>query len=378
VDKKTIEFGELRISSVARNHVEDCLNKNWVSMGEKVRLFENKWSDTFNYPHTVMFSSGTSANQAALMSLDLEPGAEVLCPALSFIATANSIRAAGYTPVFVDVDKETLNISKDEIVNTFSKYSTKAIMGVNLMGKPCCMDVLSDLASSHHLPFIIDNCEAYGCSKAACYSLDFADMETTSHYIAHIICCGEGGTVSAKTQYYKDKLKSVRSHGREPDSVYFDHQRFGLNLKPSDLHASIGLGEIDNFIDIFTKRKANIQAFRNAVVGYENKAYFVEEDRGDINAPHGFSITLKEEFANEDNIMLLTSILQGANIHWKRNFGSMPHHKAFKYLGYSKDSMPNARYIGKYGIHIGCHYWLTDEDIDYVCHYLKFALEILK
>ena len=379
---KSIEFGELRITDLAKKHIQECLEKNWVSIGEKTKEFENRWGQLFGYKHTVMVSSGTTADTACCMSLydyGAKPGDFIICPALSYIATANAIRAAGFTPLFVDVKKETLNINTDEIENLIKAHNAfrkniVAIMCVNLMGKPCNLDILSDISNKYNLKLIVDNCEAYGSTFKGKYSLEYADMETTSHYIAHIICCGEGGTVSCKDEELYNILKSIRSHGRQPDSLYFDHIRFGLNFKPTDLHASIGLGEIDDFWKIFIKRKNNLYTFRNAVSGYEGKAYFVEEDEGCINAPHGFSITLKEKYATKKNIDTIKQTLEENNIHWKRNFGSMPHHKAFSYLNYGASSMINAQYIGEYGIHIGCHYWLTDEDIDKVCSTLKLAL----
>src|SRR5690606_37384448 len=115
-------------------------------------------------------------------------------------------------------------------------------MAVNLMGNPCELDVLSDIAFKYGCPLIVDNCEAYGAKLKGKFSLEYADMETTSHYIAHIICSAEGGTVSSKDKKINDIIQSVRSHGRQPGSLYFDHIRYGLNLKPTDLNASIGLG----------------------------------------------------------------------------------------------------------------------------------------
>jgi len=315
----------------------------------------------------------------ALYDYGAKPGDYIICPALSYIATANAIRAAGFTPLFVDIKKETLNINTDSIENLIKTHNALrknivAIMCVNLMGKPCDLDILSEISKKHDIKLIVDNCEAYGSKFKGKYSLEYTDMETTSHYIAHIICCGEGGTVSCKDEELFNILKSIRSHGRQPDSLYFDHIRFGLNFKPTDLHASIGLGEIDEFWTIFNKRKANVYEFRKAVRGYEGKAYFIEEDEGCRNAPHAFSITLKERYATKRNMDIVKETLEENNIHWKRNFGSMPHHKAFDYLGYKASSMENAQYVGEYGIHIGCHYWLTEEDIDNVCSALRKAL----
>lgn len=378
---KKIEFGELRITDLAKKYVQECLDKNWVSIGDKTRLFEEEWKNLFGYKNTVMVSSGTSADIAACLALydmGAKPGDFIICPALSFIATANSIRAAGFTPLFVDVKKETLQLDETLLERYINSKGIAGIMVVNLMGKPCRLDTISDMARSKDLPLIVDNCEAYGSTLNDKFSLEYADFETTSHYIAHIICCGEGGTVSTNRDDLADIIRSVRSHGRQPNSLYFDHVRYGLNLKPTDLHASIGLGEISDFWKIFKRRKENLYKFREAVDGLEHIAYFVEEDENAVNAPHGFSMTLKEEYANTRNFNKLTQFLEERGIHWKKNFGSMAHHSAFKYLEYSPNTLKNAQYIGDYGLHIGCHYWLSDDDVAYIQESLREGLKLVE
>lgn len=390
---KRIEFGELRVTDLAKQHIKECVDNNWVSIGPKVKLFEEKWAQIFNYPYTTMVSSGTSADIAACMALyefGAKPGDYVICPALSFIATANAIRAAGFVPYFVDVKRETLNIDEvqvEQVLEANDKFLPEknivGIMAVNLMGNPCRMDVLSDLAKKYNVKLIIDNCEGYGCQLNGKFSLDYADMETTSHYIAHIICSAEGGTVSSKDPVINNAIKSVRSHGRQPDSLFFDHQRYGLNLKPTDLNASVGLGEIDDFWKIFARRKENLYKYYNATAEFADKAYFVQERAGCVNAPHGFSITLKEEYTHKrddrfEKINQVTKGLEDAGIHWKKNFGSMPHHGAFRLFSKTMPhSFTNAQYVGNYGIHIGCHYWMTDEDVDYVCDTLRNILKAI-
>lgn len=379
---KRIEFGEVRVSDVAKQHVMDCLENNYITSGPKVQLFEKKWAEIFNYPYSVALNSGTSAVTACCMALyeyGAKPGDYVLCPALSFIATANAIRAAGFTPAFVDIRRDTLNIDEqklDRLITSLKEdvVSKKKIAGlviVNLMGKPSRLDIIQEIADKHKLKVIVDNCEAYGSKVNDKYSLEYADMEATSHYVAHIICAAQLSTVSVKTKELQEIIQSIRSHGREPNSLYFNHIRYGFNFQPTDLHASIGLGEIDDFWKIFNKRKDTLKRYREALNGLEDKVYLLEEDVGCSNAPHGFSITLKEKFADKNNFHKLTKWLDEANIHWKRNFGAMHTHKTFEYLKYRPGCFINAEYVGTYGIHIGCHYWLSDEDIDYVCESLK-------
>jgi dTDP-4-amino-4,6-dideoxygalactose transaminase len=373
--KKRVEFGELKIGDTARRHINECLDTNWITMGDKVRAFENQFKGLFDYKYCRMVSSGTSADIAALMSLyslvGAKPGDEVIIPALSFIATANAVRAAGFVPVFVDVKKETLNIDESKIEQKIDTNKTIAIMSVNLMGRPSELDYINKLCMDYDLVHIVDNCEGYGAKFKGRYSLDYADMETTSHYTAHIAMSGEGGTVMTNSKILDSTLEAVRSHGRMGGSLYFDHRIFGLNFKNTDLHASIGLEQLEDFWNNFNIRKRNVIFMREALRGYEDLVWFSEEDEGNINAPHGFSIVFKKK----ENADIFRKEIENYSIHVKRNFGSMPtQHETFKYLGHKLGDFPNAEWIGDNGWHWGVHKYLSDDDLQYLVTSMKEIL----
>ena len=135
--------------------------------------------------------------------------------------------------------------------------------------------------------------------------------------------------VSTQRDDLYNSVFSTRCHGRS--GLYFDHPLYGLNSKMNDLEASLGLEAIDVFWDTFNTRHKSMKLLRRECEGFEDIAYFSEEDQGNRNCPHGFSITLK----NANNLKLLTSHLDKCGIHWKRNFGCIPtQHKAFDYLGH--------------------------------------------
>jgi dTDP-4-amino-4,6-dideoxygalactose transaminase len=335
--------------------------------------FEEKWRETFGYKHARAMSSGTAALTACCMALyDFAPDDdnEIICPALSFIATANAIRAAGYTPKFVDVKLETMNIDEDKIEEAIGPQ-TAGIVVVNLMGKPAELKKIWNLAESLGLYVICDNCEGYGCTHHGKYSLEYADMEVSSHYAAHLICCGEGGVASTNNDLIDESLESIRNHGREAGSDYFDHARWGMNFKMSDLHAAVALGGIEDFWKVFERRCLNVFYLRECMRGLEDKAWFKEEEPHDVNCPHAFSITLKPPY--KDRIGDFQKWLDIASIHWKRNFGCIPKHEAFAYREWG--SFPNAEYIGDHGIHVGCHQYLSDGDLEYLGGTIKKFLE---
>jgi dTDP-4-amino-4,6-dideoxygalactose transaminase len=374
-----IEFGELRIGDTARKHLSEVCDSNWASGGPKVKEFEKRWSNLFRYKHSVAMSSGTDGVINACLALyDLKYAkrgvSEVIVPALSFIATSNAVRAAGLIPRFVDVKKETLNIDEWKIKEAINE-NTVAIMPVHTMGRMAEMKTICEIAKQDNLIVIEDSCEAHGAiynnGIRSDYVGNWGDMSIYSFYIAHLVCCGEGGMVSTNNPEIADILYSTRSHGRPAHSLYFDHQRMGLNSKMNDLEASIGLEAVDVFWDTFRTRHASMKRMRSAAVGFEGVAWFSEEDYGNINCPHGFSITCKYP----GKIDQVKKVFDKYNIHHKRNFGSIPtQHRAFADMGYKLGDFPNAEWIGDNGIHIGCHQYLTEENVDRICTAIQEAL----
>jgi len=368
-----IEFGEVRIGEKALDNLKHCCETNWVSGGPKVKEFERKWNDLFDYEDSVAVSSGTDAVINACLALydfGAKRGDEIIVPALSFIATSNAVRAAGFTPVFVDVDIETLNIDVSKIKSAITD-KTVAIIAVHTMGKMCEMDVICGIAEDYGFKVIEDAAEAHGASYQGIRVGKWGDASTYSFYVAHLVCCGEGGMVSCNTQEYANIIKSTRSHGRPHDSIYFNHLRTGINSKMNDLEASIGLEAIDVFWKTFNTRHKTMLDIREACRGFEDVAIFSEQESGDVNCPHGFSVTC----VDTGRINIIKTTLDKYNIHHKRNFGCIPtQHKAFSDMGYSLGDFPAAEWIGDNGIHIGCHQYLTEENIDRIKIALKEGL----
>lgn len=255
-----INFGDLFINDLARDRINKALNKNWVTEGENVKEFEQKFASLFGYKHAIATNSGTDACIASLSSL-YEFGAkrndEVIVPATTFVATANAVLASGFIPKFVDIELETLNINTNKIEEAITD-KTRAIMPVHLMGKPCEMDTIIKIAKKHDLKIVEDSCEAHGAKYKGKYIGTIGDMGAFSFYVAHLVVCGEGGMVVTDNDEIANIVRSVKTHGRPVGSIYFDFQRFGLNLRMNDLTAAIGIEGIDNFDETFKKRKDNM------------------------------------------------------------------------------------------------------------------------
>ena len=366
-----INFGDLFIGDVAKDKIKKSLDKNWVTQGENVKEFEELFAKQFGYKHAIATSSGTDACIAALASLyefGAKRGDEVIVPATTFVATGNAVLAAGFTPKFVDIELETLNINSSKIEENITN-KTVALMPVHLMGKPSEMDTVLKIAKQYNLKVIEDCCEAHGAKYKDKYIGTIGDMGCFSFYVAHLVVCGEGGMVVTNDNKIADVVRSVRTHGRPKGSIYFDFQRFGLNLRMNDLTAAIGIESIGVFDETFNKRKDNMYKLLDLTKDLEKYMYFINEKGYEVVCPHAFPLILKDE---EYNCKKFYRYLESKSIQCKTLFGSLPTmHNAFKFMGYKPGDFPVAEYVGKNGLHFGIHQYLTDDDFTYIASNLK-------
>jgi len=366
-----IMFGDLRIGDTARKYVAAALDRNWVSEGENVREFERRFAEKFGYKHAIAASSGTDADIvccASLYDFGAERGDEIIVPALTFVASANSILTAGFTPKFVDVEIETLNIDPAKIEEAITD-KTRAIMVVHLMGKPCDMDPILAIARAHGLKIIEDACEAHGATYKERVVGSIGDMGTFSFYAAHVVVAGEGGMLVTNSDEIASVARSVKSHGRPFGSIYFDFQRVGFNSRMNELTAAVGLEGIEQFEQTFTKRKDNLYQLLNLLEGLSDYLYFIEEKDYEKVSPHAFPIVLKDRKYDRNK---LYNYLESKGIQCKTLFGSLPtQHDAFKFLNYECGQFPASEYVGENGLHFGIHQYLSDDDLHYISNTLK-------
>ena len=366
-----IMFGDLKIGDIARRYVQGALDRNWVSEGANVKEFEQKFADKFGYKHAIATSSGTDADIVSCASL-YDFGAkredEIIVPALSFVATANSILAAGFIPKFVDIKVETLNIDPSKIEEATTD-KTRAIMVVHTMGKPCEMDPILEIAKAHNLKIIEDACEAHGATYKGRVIGNIGDMGTFSFYVAHVVSAGEGGMVVTDNDEIASVVRSVKSHGRPFDNIYFDFQRIGFNSRMNELTAAIGLEGVEYFDKTFNKRKDNLYKLLELTEELSDYLYFLKEESHEKISPHAFSVVLKDKKYDRDK---LYSYLESKGIQCKTLFGSLPtQHQAFKFLNQDYGQFPESEYVGENGLHFGTHQYLTDDDLLYISDTLK-------
>ncbi|MCS7180707.1 MAG: DegT/DnrJ/EryC1/StrS family aminotransferase [bacterium] len=398
MDKRKIPFGTISITEKAKNLVYEILETKRVSQGKYVKEFEEKFAEICGTKYAVAVSSGTDAIALAL-SVMYDYGAqrqdEIILPALTFIGTANAVLMAGFSPVFIDVEFETLNINPEKIEEKITK-KTKAILPVHLMGKPANMYKICEIAKKYKLFLIEDAAEAHGAKYDGKNIGTFGDMGCFSTYVAHIISTIEGGIIITDNCEYAEILRSLRSHGRackcdvcvlNTSSGYcqkrfkygrdirFVFERVGFSSKMNEIEAVIGLGNLEIYKEILEQRRKNFFQLKEKFEKFKEYFYTINEDKNELISPHAFPFILKDncKFTRDQ----LVTYLNENGIDTRDLFSSIPTQTpGYKFLGYKEGDFPVAEYIGNNGLHIGIHQEITEEDIEYIAETIKNFLEI--
>ena len=390
MQKRTIPFGTITITDTAKRLIAESLESKRISCGKLVREFEDRFAALLGVSEAVAVSTGTDADILALAVLHdfgAQRGDEVIVPALSFVATGNAVLHAGFTPVFVDIERETLNIDPRKIEAAITP-KTRAIMPVHLMGKPAEMDTVNAIAKRHGLLVVEDAAEAHGALYKGKPAGSLADLAAFSTYVAHIITTGEGGMITTNREDYGDILRSLRSHGRActckrcilnggadycakrfrgegGEDIRFTFERIGYSCKMNELEAAIGIGAMEVYQEILKKRHDNLIHVLDRFERFAPWLSTIKEEPHEQIGPHAIPIIINESapFSRAQ----LTQHLEKNGIETRTLFLSMPTQcPGFAYLGYQLGQFPIAEYMGHHGIHVGVHQDVGIEDMDYV------------
>lgn len=390
-----VAFGTISITQKSKDLIREILDSNRVSSGKYVREFEERFAGLIGTKEAVAVSSGTDADALALAVLydfGAKRGDEIIVPALSFVATGNAVLQAGFTPVFVDVGRDTLNIEPEKIGSAITK-KTRAIMPVHLMGKPADMDAINSIAKKHGLFVIEDAAEAYGAVYKDIPVGRLGDMAAFSLYAAHIITSAEGGMVVTDRGDFAEVLRSLRSHGRackcescllntasghcakrfqrgSNRDIRFIFERIGFSTKMNELEAAVGLGNIEVYGQILKKRRDNLLYMMERFKEFAPQLYTIQEEPYEQIGPHAFAIILTREarFRREE----LVYCLEENGIDSRSLFSSMPTQcGGFEYLGHKLGEFPNAEYMGDNGLHIGIHQDMGKRELDYALNVIR-------
>jgi perosamine synthetase len=250
-----------------------AVQSGWVSQGPKVAEFERAVADYCGTAEAVAVSSCTTALHLALLVLGVGPGDEVICPSMSFIATANSIRHAGATPVFADVDPRTYNLDPDAAEAAITRR-TKAIMVVDQIGLPVDIDQFLAIGQKHGVKILEDAACAIGSRYKGKPIGGHSEMACFSFHPRKVVTTGEGGMITTNNREYARQLRLLRQHGMSvPDTVRHaakqviteEYVCLGYNYRMTDIQAAVGIEQMKR-LDWIVERRRELAACYTAAL----------------------------------------------------------------------------------------------------------------
>jgi dTDP-4-amino-4,6-dideoxygalactose transaminase len=246
--------------------VIECIESTAFINGPAVKEFQTDLELYLGVKHVIPCANGTDSLQIAMMALELQPGDEVICPAFTYVATAEVIGLLGLTPVMVEVDPNTFNITAEHIEKAITP-KTKAIVPVHLYGQCCDMEPIMQLASKYNLFVIEDNAQAIGADYT------FSDgSKTKTGTIGHIGstsffpsknlgCYGDGGALMTNDDHLAQKMRMIANHGQE--KKYY-HKVLGCNSRLDTIQAAILKVKL-NYLDQYSSARNKMASYYDAV-----------------------------------------------------------------------------------------------------------------
>ena len=347
--------------------VQEAIASNWIApLGPHVDAFEKEFAEAVGVPHAAALSSGTAAIHLALHLLGVGPGDPVMCPTLTFCATANPIVYEGGSPVFIDVDPQTWNLDPELLREELrecvaSGRLPKAVIAVDLYGQCADYDPLLEVCSAYGVPLIEDAAEALGASYRGKRAGAFGKMAAFSFNGNKIITTSGGGMLVSEDAALIEQARFLANQARDP-APHYQHSVTGFNYRLSNLLAALGRGQLHTLPDrVATRRRIN-QYYRCALGGLAGVTFMPEAPYGQSNCWLTCLTIDPDEFgATREDVRLA---LESANVEakpvWK------PLHMQPVFAGCRVRGGAAARGLFERGLCLPSGTALTDPDLDRV------------
>ena len=393
-----ISYGKNVYDKKEINAVLKTLKKS-TQMGKNVDLFEKKIAKYFSKKYALMVNSGTSALILALKVLDLPKGSEVITPGLNFGTAVSSILLNDLTPVFVDIEIESLQIDV-RLIERKINNKTKAILIPNLIGNIPDWFKLNKIAKKYNLKIIEDSADTLGAKIGKRTTGSYSDISITSFYGSHVIsCAGNGGIFLTNNKKHYLRSKVLRSWGRASTLIKdsenikkrlnvklkgydfdrkFVFQEVGYNFEPSEIGAAFGLEQLKKFSHFSKIRNSNFNLHKKFFLKF-NRYFIVPEIKKKVKTNFlAYPIILKKNKLFDRKKLQI--YLENKHIQTRPIFsGNILRHPAFENLISKQNQLnylKNSDYIMRHGLLIGCHQGLTLSQINYIHKIIKnFLIE---
>jgi len=370
----------LATSSWGKEEVEimqQIINSGMLTMGDKVKEFEEKFANYVDAKHCVMVNSGSSANllmTAALFytkntSLRLKRGDEIIVPAVSWSTTYYPLYQYGLKLKFVDIDLQTLNYDLTQLESAVTE-NTRAIMAVNLLGNPNDFTHIQGIIANRNIILIEDNCESMGATYQGKQAGTFGTMGSFSSFFSHHISTMEGGMIVTDDEELYQILLCLRAHGwtrnlpkhnlvcgEKSDDPFEESFRFvlpGYNVRPLELEGAVGIEQVKRLPKIIEERRKNGKLFQDFMS--DHPKIMIQRETGN-SSWFGFSLVIRPgcTLSRKELVQKLNNIGFECRPIVAGNFAK---NEVVKYFDAEiHGTLKNAEHIDKNGLFVGNHHY---------------------
>ena len=357
----------------------DTILTGWVTQGPRVQEFEEKFAGYVGTEYAVAVSNCTTALHLAMIVAGVAEGDEVICPSMSYVATANSIRYTGAKVIFAEVNPDTYNIDINHVKQLINS-KTKAILIVHQIGMPADIDAFKQLCTEENIFLIEDAACAVGSSYKGKKIGSHSDLVCFSFHPRKVITTGDGGMIATNNEAFRDRLKLLRQHAMSVNDrvrhesgkiIFEDHIELGYNYRMTDIQAAVGIKQLEKLDFIITERRKIAFQYHEAFKKIASIRLPLEKS-GFCSNYQSYSIYLKKECKISRNDLMQEMLNKG--ISTRR--GIMTSHRETAYKNYSKGlSLPISEDASDRSIILPLYYPMEQKDISHVIDTFKYLVE---
>ena len=384
-----IPYAKQEISDEDIDSVIEVLKSDFLTQGNKVPLFEDIISERVGAKYALAANSATSCLYLSCLSLGLSKEDILWTSPITYVASANCALYCGAEVDFVDIDPLTWNISVEileEKLKTARKIKKvpKILVLVHLAGNPCDLQKVFDLSKEYGFSIIEDASHALGSKYSGEHigSSVYSDISVFSFHPVKNITTGEGGMILTNNQKLSEKIHLYRSHGitrdtkkminKEEGLWYYEQLLLGFNFRMSDIHAALGISQMNSLDKFISKRNELSQIYTEELKGLPLTIQRVRKE--DLSAWHIFVIRLKLSELKLSRLEIYNSLRNkgiGVNVHYI----PVHLHPFYKNLGFNKGDFPNSENYYDGAITIPMFTKLKKKEIKYVIQALKESID---
>jgi perosamine synthetase len=363
--------------------VIDCLQSGWISVGPKVREFENKFAEYHQVKHAISLSSCTTALLIAAKVIGVERNDYVIVPTISWQSTANIVEQLDAIPLFCDVEKDTLNIKQEDVERYIKQYGKKikTIIPVHHSGLPVEIDWFTQISEKYNIPVIYDAAHAVFSSYKNKMIGQYGEMSCFSFYATKNLTTGDGGIITTNNDEFAEQCRLWSYHGLPKDawkrysaesaSPHVQSIIPGYKFNLTDLQAALGLAQMRRKEELLNKRNVLIEHYNNLFKDVDYIQTPVHKTKNGKWGNHVYVIKILDETVDRDKFMQeLRKLNVGTNLHF------YPIHKNYYYeRKYPEVKLENAEWLMNRILTLPLGTTYSSDDIEYVVNAVKYIYE---